>query len=218
MAASKSVPFTTDQILNYHKQWRDSRAAPAPKHNALVGLGQTYRSPTAVLGGDQAGLPSQIMTELAGYISRQGGGSGQAIMADLERGDIGKYQSWIPKYTSWRAADTDRRNAQGFQGFGKLISTVAPMAMGFVPGLAPMAGVAMGAAAGGQRSGISGALLGGLSSAVAPAIKLPGGVSAAIRAPVTAAKNVAMQIANPRAAAQLIASRGLGAAQPKRRV
>jgi hypothetical protein len=100
--------------------------------------------------------------------------------------------------------------------FGKILGTVAPIALGFIPGIGTAAQIGLGAALGGAQGGIKGALLGGAASAIGPSIRLPGGVGGVIKAPVAAAKSAISQLAKPQALAQLAASKGLGAAVPRR--
>ena len=78
--------------------------------------------------------------------------------------------------------------------FGQLLGIGLPMAAGGLFG--PLAAMGTSAAVGGARGGPMGALLGGLSSAIAPNIAFPS-LGDAIRAPIRAATNVARQFANP---------------------
>jgi len=141
------------------------------------------------------------------------------VQAEVRKGLAGgKSLTWA---ADWRARDVARKikKTNGFMDstLGKIIGTVAPIAVGFIPGIGTAAQIGLGAALGGARGGVKGALLGAAASAVGPSIKLPGGISAAVRAPVTAVKSVATQFANPTAMARLAASRGFGAAMPQRR-
>ena len=101
-----------------------------------------------------------------------------------------------------------RANASGMlsSGLGALVPGLAMMAF---PG-AGLAKIATSTAIGGLGGGVKGALLGGLGSALAPNISVPGGLSSLARAPVQAATNVVKQFANPLTFARQAASSGIG--------
>jgi len=142
------------------------------------------------------------------------------VQAEVRKGLAGgKSLTWA---ADWRARDVARKikKTNGFMDstLGKILGTVAPIAVGFIPGIGTAAQIGLGAALGGARGGVKGALLGAAASAVGPSIKLPGGVSGVLKAPAAAARSAVSQLANPRAVAQLATSKGLGAAVPQRRV
>lgn len=111
---------------------------------------------------------SQPVTEFAGYLEKQGVGQSSAILKDLAAGNIGKYQSYIPQFNDWRAADQQRANASGM--LSGTIGSLIPTVMGALTGN-PFLGAVVGATQQGISSGgglldMLGGALGGASGAL----------------------------------------------------
>lgn len=96
--------------------------------------------------------------------------------------------------------------------FGQLLGIGLPMAAGGLFG--PLAAMGASAGVGGIKGGPMGAVLGGLSSAIAPSIEFPS-LSSAIRAPIQAATNVARQFANPANLGRQVLSSAIGGIRPR---
>lgn len=107
----------------------------------------------------------------------------------------------------WRQRDVARKIKIEHNPLGPL-GTIAPIAASFIPGLGPLASAAIGAGIGGITGGWKGALLGGLTSAIGPSIKV-GSIGNALAHPIQTATSVAQQFANPVTAARQIASSGV---------
>ena len=130
---------------------------------------------------------------------------GNQVRNDFLANNLSPYESQFNAFADWKTRDIARQNAGGMlsSGFGAMIPGLAMMAFP----AAGLANVATGAAMGGITGGPAGALLGGLSSAVAPRVNLPSG---ALRAPVQAAANVARQFSNPVTAGRQALASALG--------
>jgi hypothetical protein len=168
--------------------------------NRPVPLGNQYRD---------LALQSRPVTEFSNYLGSTGAGNPAEIMQNIGTSGLTPYASQLPDYGSWKDRDIQRQNASGMlsKGLGALIPGLAMMAF---PG-AGFAKIATAAGMGGLTGGPAGALIGGLGSAVAPSISMPGGIGSLARAPIQAMGAVAKQFANPRVAARQLTSSGIGA-------
>lgn len=174
------------------------------RQTALRGLAPQSRDARQFAALQQQAKPVQ---EFAGYMARQAGTGNAGYQQALSNMASGtQYADALRNFGSWKDADTKRANASGMLsgGLGALIPDLAMMA---IPG-AGLAKIATGTALGGITGGPVGAALGGLGSAVAPSVKLPG--LNALKAPVQAAANVAKQFANPMTAARQVGAMGIG--------
>lgn len=156
---------------------------------------------------------AQPVRQFAGYLDRQGTPYEKAL-TNLSTGNLNPYQTQLQNYGSWIDQETRKRNASGIlsKGLGSMLPGLAMMAF---PG-AGLAKIATSAAIGGLGGGIRGALVGGLGSAIAPSISIPGGITSVAKAPIQAAANVTKQLASPSVFARQLASSGIGSLQQRR--